>query len=304
MTSLVKAAIKNSDNVSSVYRGISNVAGSALDIGSSLGKMNFSSLISASKRVLPALDASSGLIDTGKHVKKLAGAVPSSTDDLLTSINPSVAKKTTSLSSVDNLDAMDISNLNSLKKLDDAASQIKNTKKLDGLKGLSRRSEGALSNSDNLRSLSRATPPVNKVDDVGDVLKKSDGVLSKVDDVVESGAGILNKSAKKIDDVAEGAGKLSKTRKAAKFMSKYGAVISVGVMAAYYLGMHLAGGSDGEGGSNYDIADDPGSDLYPVSKHDEVSGVVVEDEITLLETLQRKEVVAVMIIAMVVAATL
>jgi len=40
------------------------------------------------------------------------------------------------------------------------------------------------------------TQPVEKVNDVGDVLKKSKGVASKVDDVVKTGTKVAIKSSK------------------------------------------------------------------------------------------------------------
>lgn len=312
----VKVAARNSDNVSSAYKAISRASTGVTDLASILRKIDVRSYAKAFGEAAPALKRSSKLVDTGKAVKKFARAVPPSTDELLVSINPSALLKNAKKSSAVAADASKkfdpsaMADLKSLNKLDDASSAISSTAKVDGLKGLSRRSESLLSNSRRYRALSRATPPVKKIDDVGDALRKSKGAASKVDDVADAGADIAKKSYKKIDDAVEGAGKLAKTKKALKLAKKWSTVVNVSVLGGFYMGMYISnkinasendGGGDGSG-----LVSDPASDAFPVTKYEETELVVAVDdgEVTMMEIVQRKEVLFAAVAAMIIVATL
>ena len=309
-----KGAARNADNVSAGYKAISRASTNATGLATLLRKIDVRSYAKAFGEAVPALKGSSKLIDTGKAVKKFAGAVPPSTDDLLTSVNPSAilqsAKKTSGVADASKkFDPSAMADLKSLNKLEDASSVISSAANVDGLKGLSRRSEDLLSKGNRYKAPKRATPPVNKVDDVGDVLKKSNGVASKVDDVAEAGAKIAKKSSKKLDEAVEGAGKLSKSNKALKFAKKWSAVVNVAVLGGFYLGMYLSNkinGSEGDGGEDgSSLVSDPASDAFPVTKYDENELVVAVDdaEVTMVETVRRKEFLFAVVAAMVVVAT-
>lgn len=312
---VVKGAARNADNVSAGYKAISRASTKVTDLATLLRKVDVRSYAKAFGEAVPALKGSSKLIDTGKAVKTFAGAVPPSTDDLLTSLNPSSilknAKKTSGAADASKkFDPSAMADLKSLNKLEDASSAISSTAKVDGLKGLSRRSESLLSEGGRYKALSRATPPVNKVDDVGDALKKSKGVASKVDDVAEAGAKVAKKSSKKIDDAVEGAGKLSKTKKALKLAKKWSAVVNVAVLGGFYLGMYLSNkindSEDDGGGDGSSLVSDPASDAFPVTRYEENELVVAVDdgEVAMMETVQRNEILFAVVAAMIVVATL
>lgn len=312
---VLKGAARNADNVSAGYKAIARASTNVTDLATLLRKVDVRSYAKAFGKAVPALKGSSNLVDTGKAVKKFAGAVPPSTDDLLASIPPSkileATRKTSAAADASKkLDPSVVADLKSLNKLEDASSAISGTAKVDGLKGLSRRSEDLLSKGSRYKALKRATPPVSKIDDVGDALKKSKGLASKVDDVAEAGAKIAKKSSKKLDEAVEGAGKLSKTKKALKFAKKWSTLVNMAVLGGFYLGMYLSNkinDSEGAGGGDgSSLVSDPASDAYPVTRYDENELVVAIDdaEVTMMETVQRKEVLFAVVAALIVVATL
>lgn len=303
ITTLIKAG-KNVTRVTPAFKGIAKAAGSGLDLTKIASKINIGAFASTFKKTIPLVKNSSNLMDAGKVAKKFSKAVPASTDDILTSINPSVIKNSSFMSAGKKLTNIESANLKSLDKLDNTFAAIKRNSKTGGVKGLARRSDNILGNADKFKALSRATLPVNKIDDVGDALKKGKGALSKVDDVADKATDVAKKSSKKIDDVAGGAKKASKTKKAMKFLNKNSGKLNIGVMAGYYLGIYVANkvNSPGNEESHADrLISDPVSDAYPVTKYDEISSSSVEtdgsSEITLVETLQRKDVIGGVLLA-------
>lgn len=312
----VKAVTRNVDNVTAGYKALAKASVKSTDLASLLKKLDVGAYAKTFGKTIPALKGTSKLVDAGKSVKKFAGAIPPSTDNLLKSLNPSVLKNSSKqLSNVADatkkFSPSALANLKSLNKLDNASSAIAKTAKVDGLSGLTRRSEKLLSNADKYKALSRAAPAINKVDDVGEALKKSKGVASKVDDVVDAGAKLAKKSSKKIDDVGDAAKKLSKSKKALKFAKKWSAVVNVAAMGGFYLGVYLSNkineGDSSDSSSSYDgLVSDPASDAFPVTKYEEADLIVSVDEgeVTLMETVQRKEILFAIVAAMAIVATL
>ena len=312
----LKTAARNSDNVTMTYKALSNVSANVTDLASVLRKMDIGSYAKTFGKTVPSLKGSSKLVDTGKAVASFAAAVPPSTDNLLKSLDPSILKNSVEqLSNVADatkkFSSSNLANLRSLKKLDNVSVAITKTAKVDGVSGLVRRSEKLLSNADKYKTLSRVTPQIKRVDDVGDALKKSKGVATKIDDAVEAGAKITKKSSKKIDDLGDAAKKLSKSKKALNFAKKWNGVVNVVVMSGFYLGMYISNKMNDEKNSDssslYDsLVSDPASDAFPITRYDENDLIVAVDEgeITLLETVQRKEILFAIVAAMVIVATL
>lgn len=283
--------------VTPAFKGLSNIAGTGLDLAKITSKMNIGSFAKAFQKTLPAIKGSSNLIDTSKVVKKFSNVIPSSTDNILTSLNPSLIKKSTLITSGKKITNIDAANLKSLEKLEETITAIKKTGNAAGLNGLARRSDDVLKNADKYSALSRVIPPINKVDDVGDALKKGKGTLSKVDDVAEKASDVSNVSSKKIDDVAKASKSAAKSNKAVAFLSSNAGKINIAVMAAFYMGTHISNKINGPDEEPYSdvLVTDPASEAYPISKYDEISSSSIETdedkEITLVETLQRKEVI-------------
>lgn len=311
--SAIKTGARSADNVTSGYKTVSNVLQGTADVATLLKRVDIKNYAKIFGKTAPALKGSSGLVDTGKAVKKLAGAVPPSTDDLLTSIDTSTLKRATDklsgLTETAKVDPSALANMKSLDKLNNASEAVTKTAKIDGFSTIARRSEKVLANGDKYKALSRATAPVKKADDVGDVLKKSKGVASKVDDVAEAGAKVAKKSSKKIDDAVDGAQTLSKSKKALAFAKRWSAVANVAVMASFYLGMYISNkmNESKDGSDLHDtLVSDPASDAYPVSKYDEsdIHVQVDDQEITLSETLQRKEILVAIVATMILVAAL
>lgn len=297
LSALISAG-KNLDNVSSVYKSVSNVGGTALDLASITSRINISSFASAINKSVPLVKANSNLIDTAGSVKKFSNAIPASTDDILTSINPSVIKNSGFATAGKQLDALELADARSLKKIDETIDAIKNTGKVGGLNGLARRSDDVLAQSDKIKALSRSLTPINKVDDVGESLKKSKGVLSKVDDVAETSADVAKNSSKKIDDAADAAKTATKSKKSVNFLVKHSGKLNIAILGGYYLGVYASNKikdlGSGDESDPAEIITDPASDAYPVSKFDEISSSTQDgsgDEVTLLETVQRPEII-------------
>lgn len=294
MSKIIKTIAGSADDLTSAYKGIVNVSQSAKKLSSAIGNIDLGKFKKTFQKT-SSFKGTSSIVDTSKAVKKIK-LIPSSTDDILKNLDLSLIKKV-DIDSLDNVESLsnlvDSKSIASLNKVSDS---LVKTKKFGSVSGLSRRSESVLDNTTSLKRLAKEVPGVKSVDDVSAALKKSKGVASKVDDVAED----TGKLSKKVDDVADSAKSSLKKSKVSQFVDKYGGLLNIGVVGGYFLGMYISNkinnnGEDEDSGSVPHL-EDPGSDIYPVEKFDERE-ILTEDDVTLLDTVQSKEVLIAVAIA-------
>ena len=175
---VVKTAANSADNFSGAFKSLSKLnklSGTA----SLLKKLDFKAIAGTFSSAASTTRVTSKIADTASVVKKFSKLVPSSTDEILSSVASGI-KKTSNVSSIKSISKIDIdakfiksvSNSNSLQRLKKISVSISNS--APAASGISRRSTKLLSKSDNLASLAKVSK-VSKVDDVAGALKKGKG---------------------------------------------------------------------------------------------------------------------------------
>ena len=286
---LLKTAASSSDNFSSAFKALKGLDN--LSTGSSLlKKIDFKSISGTFSTAASTTKRTSSLADTAGFVKKFSNAIPSSTDDVLSSVGSKVKSVGDDIISISRIDTnpkfiKNIANTNSLSRLKKISVSISSS--TPKVSSISRRSSTLLEKADNVKVIGKNIPKINKVDDVASALKNGKGVTKKLDNVGDAGK-FTTKNADK-------AGKTSKTlkklNKGAEFIADHGDKVQLAILGFFFLGMAFKTNS-GDIESDEDpliLVTDPSSDVYEVALYS--SPVITEESsISLKDTLLQKEI--------------
>ena len=291
---LLESGAKSADSVSSTLKVLKQISSNTLDLSSIVAKLDVHKFADKFGTTVSTVKKTSSILDTGKYVTKFTSSIPSSTDDILSSIG-------SSLKSVDNLPVTSIKSLSGsvtpktlqtvansnslarLSKLSDSITAGTKTATLN-VSSIVRRSTDVLT--DNAQTVAKNIPPINKLDDIAPALKSSKGVLGKTDDIADIG----KTASKQIDDVADTAKTLKKSEKFLKFINKYDSVINISILGFFLLGAHTLSKNIDESESDpFLLVTDPSSDKFSVALFGNHS-VIVDQELGITDVLMSKEV--------------
>lgn len=292
---LLESGAKSADSVSSTLKVLKQISSNTLDLSSIVAKLDVHKFADKFGTTVSSVKKTSSILDTGKYVAKFTSAIPSSSDDILSSIG-------SSLKSVDNLPVTSIksisgsvtpktlqtvansNSLSRLSKLSDSITAGTKTTATLNVSSIARRSTDVLT--DNAQTVAKNIPPINKLDDIAPALKSSKGVLGKTDDIADIGKA----ASKQIDDVADTAKVLKKSEKFLQFAKKYDSLINISILGGFLLGAHTLSKNIDESESDpLRLVTDPASDKFTVALFGDHS-VIAEEEVGLTDVLMSKEV--------------
>lgn len=298
---VLKTAANSVDNFSGAFKSLKSL--DKLSGSSSLLKnLNFKSISGTFSTAASTTKRTSSLANTSTFVKKFSSIIPSSTDDILTSVGDSVKSVGDDIISISRIDAdpkfvKSIADTNSLSRLKKVSVSISSS--VPQVSTLSRRSTKLLSNSDNLKIISKNIPPINKVDDIGTALKNGKGVTQKLDTVSDAG----KLTTKNIDKASGSSKTLKKLNKGVDFIKKHAGTVNIAILGFFFLGQAFSmlsskGKEDGEQEEDpLVLVTDPSSDVYKVEEFS--SSIITDGETTvsIKDTLFQKEIIIAFLVA-------
>lgn len=307
MSSFLRTFLKSGSTVLSsgtTVRTLSNISSVGTNLLKNMDLAKYSKIAGKTTDVSKGLSRpTSSLVNAGDYLGSFANIIPSSTDEIFSTVIKSSDEILDSSSSVA------IANANTFRNIKNATNAIKTSASsvtnllADSAKKISRVGDDIFENSSKIST--KITKSVDNVDDVGSALKKSKGV-SKVDDVLEATDDIGGVS-KKLDNAGDAADATKTTKKAQTFIQNWGGAIQIGILTSYLLGSYIntkLTEKDDEEDDPFLWITDPESEIYEIeSKNNReiiVGNIKSTNELISEALLDPKSIFAIMLISSII----
>lgn len=305
MSALVKTLTKTGLSSKIVSRSLSSVSSLTSDIGTNLlskiDLQKFSNIVGKTSDVSKGISKpTSSIVNAADYLNDFAKIVPSSTDEIMTTI----------IKGSDNLSvstSVAQANSKTFKNVKNATNAISSSTSsvspllLDSAKLIPRIGDDILEESSKIAL--KVTKSVDDVSEVGSILKKSKGV-SKIDDVADSTSDIGGFS-KKLDEAGDAANTAKNTGKISKFINSYGALVQIGVFSSFLLGSYITSKTTEESEVDPLVwTTDPESSVYDIESTNDspiIIGKIKQNSEIISEALiEPKSIFAIMLISSII----